>query len=167
MAGDFMTSAEATFKNGFAPHLTTDELTALLTLCETDDPRLTQGSTTTPPPLMCVQDWPCEGGCGLAAVAMFGNRVPLHETTSSPPRGIPAAAVVVTPDGRTGYRTVGDVEEFFATRCFDADQTLGEPAAGRWFLNAWDDTPRPEILALVARWCRDILATRTTVAPAN
>jgi hypothetical protein len=39
-------------------------------------------------------------------------------------------------------KTVGEVEEFFARACFDADQRLGEPAACRWFLNWFDDTPR-------------------------
>jgi hypothetical protein len=26
--------------------------------------------------------------------------------------------------------------------CYDADRRLGEPAAVRWFLNWWDDSPR-------------------------
>ena len=38
--------------------------------------------------------------------------------------------------------SVGQVEEFFARACFEADQRLGEPAACRWFLNWFDDTPR-------------------------
>ena len=42
--------------------------------------------------------------------------------------------------------TVGEVEEFFARVCFEADQRLGEPAACRWFLNWFDDTPREDIL---------------------
>ena len=41
--------------------------------------------------------------------------------------------------------TVGEVEEFFARVCFEADQRLGEPAACRWFLNWFDDTPRDEM----------------------
>jgi hypothetical protein len=41
--------------------------------------------------------------------------------------------------------TVGQVEEFFARCCFEADQRLGEPAACRWFLNAYDDWPRDEM----------------------
>ena len=40
--------------------------------------------------------------------------------------------------------TVAEVEEFFARACFEADQCLGEPAACRWFLNWFDDTPRDE-----------------------
>jgi hypothetical protein len=54
------------------------------------------------------------------------------------------------------------VEESFARACFEADQRLGEPAACRWFLDWFDDTPRhtmreqllPEvILALEDREC--------------
>jgi hypothetical protein len=41
-----------------------------------------------------------------------------------------------------GLESVGEVEEFFARACFEADQRLGEPAACRWFLNWYDDTPR-------------------------
>src|SRR5205814_4865596 len=86
-----------------------------------DDPRLTQGSTTTPPPLMCVQDWPVEAACALGFCGWQG------ETLES----------------------VGEVEEFFARVCFEADQRLGEPAACRWFLNWFDDTPREEMRRLL------------------
>ena len=41
--------------------------------------------------------------------------------------------------------TVGEVEETFARVCFEADQRLGEPAAVRYFLNWYDDTPRDEM----------------------
>ena len=41
--------------------------------------------------------------------------------------------------------SVGEVEEFFARACFEADQRLGEPAACRWFLNWFDDTPRDQM----------------------
>ena len=41
--------------------------------------------------------------------------------------------------------TVGQCEEFFAKCCFEADQSLGEPAACRHFLNWFDDTPRDEM----------------------
>lgn len=39
-------------------------------------------------------------------------------------------------------KTVGEVEEYFARVCFDADQALGEPAAVRWLLNWFDEPPR-------------------------
>jgi hypothetical protein len=121
-----MESWRLAWRNGFAPQLTDAELLALHEALATDDERLTQGSTTTPPPLMCVQDWPVEAGCVLGFCGAIAN-------------------------GGFGTATVGEAEEFFATKCFQADQSLGEPAACRWFLNWFDDTPRPEVL-------RDLLA---------
>lgn len=115
-----MESWRSTWRNGFAPTMPTTGLKALRDALRADDPRLTQGSTTTPPPLMCVQDWPCEGGCALAYMGACEN-------------------------GGIGKATVGEVEEFFAKACFDADERIGEPAACRWFLNWFDDTPRDEM----------------------
>lgn len=42
-------------------------------------------------------------------------------------------------------KTIAEVEEGFARACFEADQILGEPAACRWLLNWYDDTPREEM----------------------
>jgi len=112
-----MESWRSTWRKGFAPVLPLDGLKALKVALETDDRRLTQGSTTTPPPLMCVADWICEAGCPIATCGVAVN-------------------------GGYGVSTVGSVEEFFARACFDADQRLGDPAACRWFLNWVDDTPR-------------------------
>ncbi len=97
--------------------LPTAGLEALRDALRGDDPRLTQGSTTTPPPLMCVQDWPVEAACCLGLCGWFGE----------------------------GLTTVGQVEEFFAKACFDADVLMGGGAACRWFLNWFDDTPRDEM----------------------
>ncbi|HEY3787555.1 MAG TPA: hypothetical protein VGL71_01815 [Urbifossiella sp.] len=102
------------WRDGFVPVLPTTGLRALREALQTDDPRLTQGSTTTPPPLLCVQDWLVEAACALGFCGWHGD----------------------------GLGTVGEVEEFFARVCFEADQRLGEPAACRWFLNWFDDTPR-------------------------
>lgn len=107
------------WRNGFAPVLTTAELVALRTALASDDPRLTQGSTTTPPPLICLQSWPVEAACALGFCGWQGDDL----------------------------GTVGQVEEFFARVCHEADQRLGEPAACRWFLNHWDDTPRAQAFA--------------------
>jgi hypothetical protein len=41
-----------------------------------------------------------------------------------------------------GAETVGQVEQFFADACYQADVAIGEPAACRWFLTWFDDTPR-------------------------
>ena len=64
-----------------------------------------------------VLDWPVEGACVVGYCAWQGD----------------------------GLETVGEVEEFFARVCFEADQRLGEPAAVRYFLNWFDDTPRDEM----------------------
>lgn len=136
-----------TWREGFVPVLPREGLLALREALANDDPRLTQGSTTTPPPLMCVQDWPVEaacalGFCGVVVNGGFADETPTGRCTN------PGAAKVKT------------VEEFFAEMCFKADQILGEPAACRWFLNWFDDTPRDEMrsellgevkLALAAR----------------
>ena len=105
------------WREGLVPLLSTKGLQALKQGLLRDDGRLTQGTTTTPPPMQCVLDWPVEGACVVGYCAWQGD----------------------------GLETVGDVEEFFARVCFEADQRLGEPAAVRYFLNWYDDTPRDEM----------------------
>ncbi len=105
------------WRNGFAPILSSFGLVQLREALEYDDLRLVQGATTSPPPLLCVQDWPVEACCALGYCGWQGD----------------------------GLTTVGEVEEFFARCCFEADERLGEPAACRWFLNWFDDTPREEM----------------------
>jgi hypothetical protein len=102
------------FRDGIAPQLSTAALEALRHALATDDPRLLQGSTTSPPPLQCAEDWPVEGACVLSFCGWQGN----------------------------GLTTVGAVEQFFADTCHAADRLLGEPAAIRYFTNFWDDNPR-------------------------
>lgn len=111
-----MESWRLVWRDGFAPVLSTVGLEALRDALERDDPRVTQGSTTTPPPLMCVAEWPVEAACPIGYAGWQGD----------------------------GLGTVGEVEGHFARCCFEADQRLGEPAACRWFNNWWDDAPRPE-----------------------
>lgn len=112
-----MESWRLVWRQGFCPGLPTAGLELLEAALITDDPKLTQGSTTTPPPLQCVEDWPCEAADAIATC------------------GIPDA-------GGWGEATIGQIEEFFAKACFDADQRLKEPAACRYFLNWYDDEPR-------------------------
>lgn len=102
------------WRAGVAPCLSTQALVALRAALESDDPRLIQGSTTEPPPLACVQDWPCEAGCAIGFAGWQGE----------------------------GLETVGEVNEFFARVCFDIDARLGEAAGCRWFLAWFDETPR-------------------------
>jgi hypothetical protein len=112
-----MESWRKVWREGVAPLLSTPGLEALQNALANDDARLLQGATTTPPPLQCVQDWPVEAACALGFCGWQGE----------------------------GLETVAEVEEFFARTCFEIDQRLGEPAACRWFLNWFDETPRDEM----------------------
>lgn len=105
------------WRDGLEPQLSTKGLQALKRGLLRDDARLTQGATTMPPPMQCVLDWPVEGACVVGYSAWQGD----------------------------GLETVGEIEEVFARTCFEADQRLGEPAAVRYFLNWYDDTPRDEM----------------------
>ncbi len=111
-----MESWRKVWREGFVPVLPREGLESLRNALANDDPRLMQGETCYPPPLWSVQDWPVEKACLLGWCAWRG--------------GEGEAAVV------------GDVEKFFAETCFEADQIIGEPAACRWLLNWYDDTPR-------------------------
>jgi len=108
------------WRDGIAPQFGRGQLLALAEALRTDDVRLTQGSTTTPPPLMCVQDWPCEAACALGYCGAVEN-------------------------GGFMVATVGTVEEFFAKACHECSVRMGAPAAERHFLNWFDDTPRDEM----------------------
>jgi hypothetical protein len=134
-----MESWRAVWREGFVPGLTNRGLESLRDALLHDDVRLTQGATTTPPPLMCVQDWPVEAACALGFCGWQGE----------------------------GLETVGEVEEYFARCCFEADQRLGEAAACRWFLNWFDDTPRDEMrLELLAEIELAIAERKQEVVPA-
>ena len=112
-----MDSWKQVWREGAAPLLSDRGLEALAQALREDDPRLVQGATTNPPPLACVQDWPVEGACVLGFCGWQGE----------------------------GLETVAEVEEHFARTCFEIDQRMGEPAACRWLLNWFDDTPREEV----------------------
>jgi hypothetical protein len=112
-----MDSWRKVWREGLAPLISTHALESLRVALANDDARLLQGATTTPPPLQCVQDWPVEAACALGYCGWQGE----------------------------GLQTVAEVEEYFARLCFEVDQRLGEPAACRWFLNWFDETPREEM----------------------
>src|SRR6266536_5035534 len=137
-----MESWRNTWRKGVAPLLSTESLDSLRAGLVNDDARLLQGATTTPPPLQCVQDWPVEAACALGYCGWQGDRL----------------------------ETVAEVEEFFARMCFEIDQLLGEPAACRWFLNWFDDTPRDEMRRELLVEVQRILAERLPIekpAPAQ
>ena len=127
-----MESWRKVWREGLEPLLSAKGLEALRQALVSDDPRLLQGATTTPPPLQCVQDWPVEGACGLGFCGWQGE----------------------------GLETVAEVEEFFARTCFEIDQRLGEPAACRWFLNWFDEAPRDEMRRLLLAEVNRALARR-------
>lgn len=138
---------------GFAPVLPTEGLVALAEALRTDDPRLSQGSTTTPPPLMCVASYPVECGCalafcGVATMGGFADAVPSGKQTN------PKAC------------SVGAAEEFFARACFDADTRRGGTAACRHWLNWFDDTPRAEMRRELLSEVELVLAERAQVGAA-
>lgn len=124
------------WRDGFLPDIATETLKALHDAVLADDPRLSQGSTTTPPPLMCVSDWPVECGCPIAYCGIIANGGFESTTPESYQNKL---------KDNPNCCTVGTAEEEFAKLCFQADQRLGEPAACRWFLNWVDETPRNEM----------------------
>ncbi len=127
-----MESWRKVWRDGLAPLISTGGLEALRTALSSDDARLLQGATTTPPPLQCVQDWPVEAACALGYCGWQGE----------------------------GLESVAEVEEYFARLCFEVDQRLGEPAACRWFLNWFDETPRDEMRNLLLAEVNRTLAQR-------
>jgi hypothetical protein len=108
------------WREGAAPLFSTEGLEALKIALETDDPRLMQGATTSPPPLLCVQEWLVEKACLTA----FPGVIDL---------------------GGFGVCIVGEAEERFARVCYEIDQRMGEAAACRYLLNWFDETPRQEV----------------------
>lgn len=114
-----MESWRRIWRDGCCPELSQRQLETLLFALKSDDGRLIQRATTSPPPLQCVQDWPVDAACLLGYCGWKGS-----EDVGD---------------------TVCEVEEYFAKLCFQIDQRMGEPAACRWLLNWFDDTPRDEM----------------------
>jgi hypothetical protein len=131
-----MESWRKVWREGLASQISTAGLESLRAALISDDARLLQGATTSPPPLQCVQDWPVEAACGLSYCGWQGD----------------------------GLESVAEVEEYFAQRCFEADQILGEPAACRWFLNWFDETPREEMRRLLLGEVNRTLAQRLALS---
>lgn len=128
------------WRDGFALVLSGEALEALATALREDDPRLIQGATSQPPPLMCVQDWLVEAGCAVGycgAAVSGGLACTLEEARAAGGGQVPHTNPHAAP--------VGAVEEFFARACFDADQLLGTDGACRGFLTWFDATPRHQM----------------------
>jgi len=134
-----MESWQKVWRDGLAALIPTGALETLQVALRNDDPRLIQGATTAPPPLLCVQEWPVEGACALGFCGWQGE----------------------------GRETVAEVEEYFARLCFEVDQRLGEPAACRWFLNWFDETPREEMRRRLLGEVQRTLAQRRAAVAAD
>lgn len=132
-----MDSWRTVWREGIAPRLSTVGLQTLARALAVDDPRLVQRATTLPPPLQCMAMSPVEGACVVGFCGWQGD----------------------------GLASVGEVEEFFAGICFETDQHFGEPAACRWFLNWFDDTPRDEMRRQLMGEVRWVLNQRRAALP--
>lgn len=102
------------WRDAIVPLMSDEALHALYRGLINDDPRLCQGKTTEPPPLLAIQDFDVEQACAISYCGWQGD----------------------------GLNTVGEVENKFAQLCFECDNLLGEPGGVRWFLNWYDETPR-------------------------
>lgn len=122
------------WKRGFGPFLPIAGMRSLLDALVDDDQRLIQGATTSPPPLLSVQNWPCEAA-DIIGWCFFG------------------------PDA-----TVGEVEEGFARACFDADIAIKESAACRWVIDFWDHSPREWARAQMIYLVADSLVERRAIS---
>src|SRR5205814_1059844 len=123
---------------GIAPIISTAGLLALKEALENNDPALIQGATTVPPPLQSIQDWPVEAACPLSLTGWRGEH----------------------------FRTVGQVEEYFARVCYYAGERLGDSSGARWFLNWVDDTPREQMRQELLAEVVGTLAGRSDAPPA-
>jgi len=102
------------WRDGIAPLLSHSQRLALQDALRLDDPQLLQGRTSAPPALEANKSRAVEGACAIGWCGWRGD----------------------------GLRTVGEVEAFFERLCADVDAACNEPAACRYFLNWYDDTPR-------------------------
>jgi hypothetical protein len=113
-AGEELAAWKKAWRDAISPQLSTRGLEALRRALATDDKRLVQGQTTSPPPLRCVEDWQLEGGDPIVIALWIGD----------------------------GYSTVGQAEEQWARLCCKVGHELGDPSGVRFFLNWWDSEAR-------------------------
>ena len=124
---------------GVAPHLSVVCLETLRVALREDDPALIQGATSLPVSFEANKNRDVEAACVLGYCGWKGS----------------------------GLKTVGEVEEFFAQICYDCDQSIGEPAACRHFLNWFDDTPRDQMRRLLLEEVESELNRREGKLKAN
>ena len=105
------------WREGLAPHLSRAGLLALQSALFNDDPRLLQGTVSSPPPLDALRELAVNGACAISWCGWRGE----------------------------GLRSVGQIEEYFHRICDAAAAALQEPAACRYFLTWYDAAPRAEM----------------------
>jgi hypothetical protein len=132
-----MESWRRVFREGIAPLLPVTGLQALHDALVKDDPALIQGATCSPPPIACAQNIEVEGGCGISYPLWKGECL----------------------------NRVGELEDRFSEICYYVGVYFKEPAACRWFLNWFDETPRFEVLRLLLPEVKRSLAARLDPAP--
>lgn len=117
-----VTSWRHAFRVGFAPQFSVDQLRDLRAALVRDDPKLIQGKTVIPRLCDEVGDAKPVGACGISYIGWHSGE---------------------------GLSSILAVEDWFGEVCHKADQLLKEPAACRYFLNFFDDTPRDEMRPLL------------------
>lgn len=122
-----------------AAQQTDAELTSLAEALERNDSRLLQGATCEPAPMEWYFGDEVERACGVC----WG----LWQV-------------------RKCYR-VGELDNAFRATLFAADQLLAEPAATRFFVNWFDETPRSIVFPALALEVRAELARRAEGVTAN
>ena len=100
------TQWQAVWRKAIGPRLSVEQLTALRDALVTDDVRLIQGVTTTPPPLPSVRGLPVEAACALGFCAVIAQ-------------------------GGFGEVTVEATQRGFDRLCYEVDNEMGEPAVAR------------------------------------
>ena len=124
------------WREGLAPQFSQRGLLALQTALGTDDVRLLQGVVSSPPPLDALRACAVNGTCAISLCGWQGD----------------------------GLRSVGQIEDYFHRICDAADAVFHEPAACRYFLNWFDETPRAEMRRELLAEVRLALRERMPVA---
>lgn len=105
------------WREGLVPVLAPAGLIVLQAALERNDPRLLQGRISCPPPIPSQGDCPVYGACSIGYCGWQGD----------------------------GLNTTAQVEAYFHDICDAVDAAFNEPAACRYFLHWYDDTPRTEM----------------------
>jgi len=131
-----MDKCRRVWREGLAPHLSRAGLLALQSALLADDPRLLQGTVSSPPPLDALRECAVNGACAIGWCGWQGE----------------------------GLRSVGQIEEYFHRICDAAAAALHDPVACRYFFDWYDAAPRAEIRRELLAEVKLTLQGRATVA---